>query len=145
MKNSVKIVRFWSRIECSRILEKNLEFENSNNCFISTEMVCFFFFLTWSCRKWGFKRLFLWFDSAKAYMRQQATGPSLLRTGIWCFTISPPPPCSHHDVHFWLQGHRFPVGDVAWNHGENLLATSDLYGIVIVWKREKTSQDKYKR
>jgi hypothetical protein len=44
MKNSVKIVRFWSRIECSRILEKNLEFENSNNCFISTEMVCFFFF-----------------------------------------------------------------------------------------------------
>ncbi|KAL3597386.1 hypothetical protein D5086_009023 [Populus alba] len=44
-----------------------------------------------------------------------------------------------------LQGHRFPVGDVAWNHGENFLATSDLYGIVIVWKREKTSQDKYKR
>ncbi|CAK7329643.1 unnamed protein product [Dovyalis caffra] len=37
-----------------------------------------------------------------------------------------------------LQGHRFPVGDVAWNHGENLLATSDLYGIVIVWKRAKT-------
>ncbi|KAJ6739123.1 WD REPEAT PROTEIN 26-RELATED [Salix koriyanagi] len=44
-----------------------------------------------------------------------------------------------------LQGHRFPVGDVAWNHGENLLATSDLYGIVIVWKRAKTSQDIYKR
>uniref|UniRef100_A0A3N7FJA0 Uncharacterized protein n=1 Tax=Populus trichocarpa TaxID=3694 RepID=A0A3N7FJA0_POPTR len=39
-----------------------------------------------------------------------------------------------------LQGHRFPVGDVAWNHGENLLATSDIYGIVILWKREKTRQ-----
>nr|TKS05402.1 hypothetical protein D5086_0000134990 [Populus alba] len=37
-----------------------------------------------------------------------------------------------------LQSHRFPVGDVAWNHGENLLATSDINGIVIVWKREKT-------
>ncbi|KAI5577350.1 hypothetical protein BDE02_09G106800 [Populus trichocarpa] len=39
-----------------------------------------------------------------------------------------------------LQGHRFPVGDVAWNHGENLL-TSDIYGIVILWKREKTRQE----
>ncbi|KAK9177145.1 hypothetical protein WN944_029164 [Citrus x changshan-huyou] len=38
-----------------------------------------------------------------------------------------------------LQGHRFPVVAVAWNHGENLLASSDLYGIVIVWKRAKTS------
>ncbi|KAL5788625.1 hypothetical protein ACOSP7_005574 [Xanthoceras sorbifolium] len=38
-----------------------------------------------------------------------------------------------------LQGHRFPVVGVAWNHGENLLASSDLYGIVIVWKRAKTS------
>uniref|UniRef100_A0A2P2KVW4 Transducin family protein n=1 Tax=Rhizophora mucronata TaxID=61149 RepID=A0A2P2KVW4_RHIMU len=38
-----------------------------------------------------------------------------------------------------LQGHRFPVVDVAWNHGENLLASSDLYGVVIVWKRAKTS------
>ncbi|XWS54958.1 hypothetical protein CRYUN_Cryun10bG0134100 [Craigia yunnanensis] len=38
-----------------------------------------------------------------------------------------------------LQGHRFPVIAVAWNHGENLLASSDLYGIVIVWKRAKTS------
>ncbi|KAH9656936.1 wd repeat-containing protein 13 [Citrus sinensis] len=37
-----------------------------------------------------------------------------------------------------LQGHRFPVVAVAWNHGENLLASSDLYGIVIVWKRAKT-------
>ncbi|XP_062175795.1 uncharacterized protein LOC133880849 [Alnus glutinosa] len=37
-----------------------------------------------------------------------------------------------------LQGHRFPVIGVAWNHGENLLASSDFYGIVIVWKRSKT-------
>lgn len=38
-----------------------------------------------------------------------------------------------------LQGHRFPVVGVAWNHGENLLASSDFYGIVIVWKRAKAS------
>lgn len=38
-----------------------------------------------------------------------------------------------------LQGHRFPVIGVAWNHGENLLASSDFYGTVIVWKRSKTS------
>ncbi|KAL0760092.1 hypothetical protein Bca101_076242 [Brassica carinata] len=38
-----------------------------------------------------------------------------------------------------LQGHRFPVMCVAWNHGENFLASSDYYGIVIVWKRAKTS------
>jgi len=38
-----------------------------------------------------------------------------------------------------LQGHRFPVMCVAWNHGENLLASSDFYGVVIVWKRAKTS------
>ncbi|XP_041013302.1 WD repeat-containing protein 13-like [Juglans microcarpa x Juglans regia] len=38
-----------------------------------------------------------------------------------------------------LQGHRFPVMGVAWNHGENLLASSDFYGTVIVWKRSKTS------
>lgn len=37
-----------------------------------------------------------------------------------------------------LQGHRFPVMDVAWNHGANLLASSDFYGTVIVWKRSKT-------
>ena len=35
-----------------------------------------------------------------------------------------------------MQGHRFPVMGIAWNHGENLLASSDFYGIVIVWKRE---------
>ncbi|XP_010530815.1 PREDICTED: WD repeat-containing protein 13 [Tarenaya hassleriana] len=39
-----------------------------------------------------------------------------------------------------LQGHRFPVTCVGWNHGENLLASSDFYGVVIVWKRaNKTS------
>ncbi|XVE67020.1 hypothetical protein DITRI_Ditri08aG0126700 [Diplodiscus trichospermus] len=30
-----------------------------------------------------------------------------------------------------LQGHLFPVIAVAWNHGENFLASSDLYGVVI--------------
>ncbi|XP_050234225.1 uncharacterized protein LOC126682551 [Mercurialis annua] len=44
-----------------------------------------------------------------------------------------------------LQGHRFPVICVAWNHGENLLASSDLYGIVIVWKRAKSNSSKYTR
>ncbi|KAM7265323.1 hypothetical protein ACFE04_003006 [Oxalis oulophora] len=38
-----------------------------------------------------------------------------------------------------LQGHRYPVIGVAWNHGENFLASSDLCGTVIVWKRAKTS------
>ncbi|KAJ7978315.1 WD repeat-containing protein 13-like [Quillaja saponaria] len=38
-----------------------------------------------------------------------------------------------------LQGHRFPVIGIAWNHGENLLASSDFYGTVIVWKRARTS------
>ncbi|KAK9053358.1 hypothetical protein SSX86_029991 [Deinandra increscens subsp. villosa] len=39
-----------------------------------------------------------------------------------------------------LQGHGYPVIGVAWNHGENLLASSDFGGTVIVWKREKTKQ-----
>ncbi|KAL4555599.1 hypothetical protein LXL04_038223 [Taraxacum kok-saghyz] len=37
-----------------------------------------------------------------------------------------------------LQGHGYPVIAVAWNHGENLLASSDFGGTVIVWKREKS-------
>ncbi|CAI8607535.1 unnamed protein product [Vicia faba] len=41
-----------------------------------------------------------------------------------------------------LQGHRFPVIGITWNHGENFLASSDFYGIVIVWKRERTNQNK---
>ncbi|KAI3675255.1 hypothetical protein L1987_84843 [Smallanthus sonchifolius] len=39
-----------------------------------------------------------------------------------------------------LQGHGYPVIAVAWNHGENLLASSDFGGTVIVWRREKTKQ-----
>ncbi|CAA3017733.1 WD repeat-containing 13 [Olea europaea subsp. europaea] len=38
-----------------------------------------------------------------------------------------------------LQGHGYPVIGIAWNHGENLLASSDFGGTVIVWKRAKTS------
>lgn len=41
-----------------------------------------------------------------------------------------------------LQGHRFPVMGIAWNHGENLLASSDFYGVVIVWKRARTHENK---
>ncbi|KAG2396491.1 Transcriptional corepressor LEUNIG-like protein [Vigna angularis] len=33
-----------------------------------------------------------------------------------------------------LQGHGFPVLGIAWNHGENLLASSDFYGVVILSK-----------
>lgn len=42
-----------------------------------------------------------------------------------------------------MQGHGFPVLGIAWNHGENLLASSDFYGVVIVWKRERTNQNKH--
>lgn len=38
-----------------------------------------------------------------------------------------------------LQGHGSPVIGIAWNHGENLLASSDSDGTVIVWKRAKTN------
>ncbi|KAI4295480.1 hypothetical protein L6164_035525 [Bauhinia variegata] len=41
-----------------------------------------------------------------------------------------------------LQGHSFPVIGIAWNHGENLLASSDFFGTVIVWKRARTNQNK---
>ncbi|KOM49275.1 hypothetical protein LR48_Vigan08g010200 [Vigna angularis] len=41
------------------------------------------------------------------------------------------------------QGHGFPVLGIAWNHGENLLASSDFYGVVIVWKRERTNQNNH--
>ncbi|KAI3786339.1 hypothetical protein L1987_39946 [Smallanthus sonchifolius] len=39
-----------------------------------------------------------------------------------------------------LQGHGYPVIAVAWNHGENLLASSDFGGTVIVWKRENKAK-----
>ncbi|KAF9619250.1 hypothetical protein IFM89_005804 [Coptis chinensis] len=35
-------------------------------------------------------------------------------------------------------GHGSPVIGIAWNHGENFLASSDSEGTVIVWKRAKT-------
>ncbi|KAK6159505.1 hypothetical protein DH2020_006819 [Rehmannia glutinosa] len=38
-----------------------------------------------------------------------------------------------------LQGHSYPVIGIAWNQGENLLASSDFGGTVIVWKRAKTN------
>ncbi|CAL9067208.1 uncharacterized protein LOC103975275 [Musa acuminata AAA Group] len=38
-----------------------------------------------------------------------------------------------------LQGHGCAVIGVTWNHGENLLASSDSDGTVIVWKRAQTS------
>ncbi|CAN6439388.1 unnamed protein product [Victoria cruziana] len=39
-----------------------------------------------------------------------------------------------------LQGHGSPVIGIAWNHGENLLASSDSEGTVIVWKRAKSGK-----
>ncbi|KAF3785152.1 WD repeat-containing protein 13 [Nymphaea thermarum] len=37
-------------------------------------------------------------------------------------------------------GHGSPVIGIAWNHGENLLASSDSEGMVIVWKRAKSGK-----
>ncbi|XP_024520525.1 WD repeat-containing protein 13 [Selaginella moellendorffii] len=37
-----------------------------------------------------------------------------------------------------LQGHGAPIVGVSWNYGENLLASSDCEGLVIVWKRAKS-------
>ena len=44
--------------------------------------------------------------------------------------------------HFWLQGHGYPIIGIAWNHGENLLASSDFGGTVIIWKRAKTGWER---
>lgn len=38
-----------------------------------------------------------------------------------------------------LQGHGYPVIGIAWNYGENLLASSDFGGTVIIWKRAKSN------
>ncbi|KAG6552011.1 hypothetical protein Mapa_006317 [Marchantia paleacea] len=40
-----------------------------------------------------------------------------------------------------LQGHSVPTVGVSWNHGENLLATSDCEGVVIVWKRARDNDN----
>lgn len=67
-------------------------------------------------------------------MCKQATGWSYIIEGI-DVTVK-----LKMTIIFMVQGHRFPVMGIAWNHGENFLASSDFYGIVIVWKRERTKQ-----
>lgn len=90
----------------------------------------------WSCWKWGCKCLLLWLNSPKAYMRKQATGLFDLHTRFCYIT--------NVFSYNWLeilqpQGHGYAVIGIAWNHGENLLASSDFGGTVIVWKRAKTN------
>ncbi|CAL5335128.1 unnamed protein product [Camellia sinensis] len=41
-----------------------------------------------------------------------------------------------------LQGLGYPIIGIAWNHGENLLASSDFGGTVIIWKRAKTGWER---
>ncbi|THF94959.1 hypothetical protein TEA_010839 [Camellia sinensis var. sinensis] len=41
-----------------------------------------------------------------------------------------------------LQGLGYPIIGIAWNHGENLLASSDFGGTVIIWKRTKTGWER---
>lgn len=35
-----------------------------------------------------------------------------------------------------LQGHSAPVLGISFNYNESLLATSDLQGLVIIWKKD---------
>ncbi|XP_057501923.1 uncharacterized protein LOC130785752 [Actinidia eriantha] len=59
-------------------------------------------------------------------------------TNVYFYDLTRPKhPCVNK-----LQGHGYPAIGIAWNHGENLLASSDFGGTVIVWKRAKTGQDR---
>lgn len=40
-----------------------------------------------------------------------------------------------------LYGHAFPVTDVEWNSGETLLASSDIKGTIIFWKKSSYDQN----
>lgn len=68
-------------------------------------------------------------------MREQATG--LFDMHTW-FNFIPNVFPRHLLKIIALQGHGYSVVGIAWNHGENLLASSDFGGTVIVWKRAKT-------
>lgn len=56
-------------------------------------------------------------------------------TNVYFYDLTKP----RHTCVNKLQGHGYAVIGIAWNHGENLLASSDFGGTVIVWKRAKTS------